>query len=179
VVAEEPVLTVREMRPDEAPIRIGYFHDATDDYLRMLGVDRALLPTREAWQAFYDEDCARPLAERLTYSVLWELDGEPVGFSSTDRIELGEQAFMHLHVLRPERRRVGLGSAFVRLSARHYFSVLGLRRLFCEPNAFNAAPNRAVQRAGFRYLFSHETTPGPINFFQVTTRWVLEGPLDF
>jgi len=177
-MAKRRLLTVREMRPDEAPIRIDYFHDATDDYLRMLGVDRALLTSREAWQAFYDEDCARPLAERLTYSVLWELDGEPVGFSSTDRIEIGEQAFMHLHVLAPERRRSGLGTEFVRLSARHYFGALGLRRLFCEPNACNVGPNRTLLRAGFSYLFSHETTPGPINFFQVTTRWVLEGPLD-
>jgi transposase InsO family protein len=54
----------------------------------------------------------------------------------------------------------------------------GLRRLFCEPNACNVGPNRTLLRAGFSYLFSHETTPGPINFPQVTTRWVLEGPLD-
>ena len=52
--------------------------------------------------------------------------------------------------------------------------MLGLPRLYCEPNAFNVAPNRTLQAAGFRYLFSRHTTPGGINFPQVATRWVLD-----
>jgi RimJ/RimL family protein N-acetyltransferase len=83
---------------------------------------------------------------------------------------------MHLHIVDPALRREGLGVEYVRLSALTYFRVLGLQRLFCEPNAFNTAPNRTLQRAGFRYLLTHETKPGPINFFQTTTRWVLTGP---
>ena len=54
--------------------------------------------------------------------------------------------------------------------------MLELRRLYCEPNAFNVAPNRTLQRAGFTYLFSHEAAPSSINFMQVTTRWVLDRP---
>jgi hypothetical protein len=42
-VGPETLLTVREMRLSEVGIRIGYFHDASDEYLRMLGVDRSLL----------------------------------------------------------------------------------------------------------------------------------------
>jgi RimJ/RimL family protein N-acetyltransferase len=76
----------------------------------------------------------------------------------------------------PSRRRRGLGTILVKLSASRYFEVFALKRLYCEPNALNAAPNRTLQRAGFTYLFSHETIPGPINFLQVTTRWVLERP---
>jgi hypothetical protein len=30
-----------------------------------------------------------------------------------------------------------------------------------------------LQRAGFEYLFTHESKPGPINYHQVTTRWLL------
>jgi RimJ/RimL family protein N-acetyltransferase len=99
-----------------------------------------------------------------------------VGFSSTDRIEFGEQAFMHLHILRTPHRRTGFGTEFVKRSAATYFGVLELRRLYCEPNAFNVAPNRTLQRAGFTYLFSHEAAPSSINFMQVTTRWVLDRP---
>lgn len=106
-------------------------------------------------------------------ALIWELEGETVGFSSADRITFGEEAFMHLHVVKPDLRRRGLGAQFVRLSAGHYFPALELERLFCEPNAFNVTPNRTLQRAGFRYLFTHETQPGPTNFFQATTRWVL------
>ena len=171
-----PRLTVREMRLDEVGLRIDYFHDASDDYLRTLGVDRSLLPAPEAWRAQYEEDYARPLRERLTYLLAWELEGDVAGFSSADRIEFGQQAFMHLHIVRAAQRRSGLGTEFVKQSAATYMRVLELRRLFCEPNAFNVAPNRTLQRAGFTYLFSHEAAPSSINFMQVTTRWVLDRP---
>ncbi|HUW87097.1 MAG TPA: GNAT family protein [Candidatus Paceibacterota bacterium] len=168
-------LSVREMTLADVEVRINYFHDASDDHLRVMGVDRALLPSREDWYAFYEEDLALSIRDRTTYSLLWELDKQIVGFSSVSNIVFGEEAFLHLHILSPTRRQGGLGAEFVRKSAKVYFEVLELKRLFSEPNAFNIAPNRALQRAGFRYLFTHETTPSPINFPQTVTRWVLQG----
>jgi RimJ/RimL family protein N-acetyltransferase len=166
--------TVREMTLSEVDLRIDYFHNATDDHLRVLGVDRALLPSRDSWQAFYEADYARPIAERLNYTLAWELAGRIVGFSSTDNITFGEQAFMHLHIIESGDRRVGMGTEFVRLSAVQYFRVLTLQRLYCQPNAFNVAPNRTLQRAGFRYEFTREMQPSPINFPQPITRWILD-----
>lgn len=164
------------MRLDEVDVRIDYFHDASDDYLLKLGVDRALLPERPAWRAFYEDDFARPLAERDTYNLAWDLDGRLVGFSSVDHIDFGAEAFMHLHIVDEPRRRRGLGTEFVRLSVEHYFQTLELKRLFCQPNAFNVAPNRTLQRVGFRYVFTKEMQPSAINFPQPLTRWVLERP---
>ena len=175
-MTEKPSLRVREMQLAEVEIRFNYFHDASDEHLRTLGVDRTLLPTRDAWRALYEQDYARPIRERDIYSLVWELDDRPVGFSSVDQIVFGKEAFMHLHILSPMRRNSGLGTEFVKESARIYFQVLELERLFSEPNAFNVAPNRTLQRAGFRYLFTHETTPGPLNFPQTATRWVLARP---
>ena len=169
-------LTVREMQLTEVDIRINYFHDASDEHLRLLGVDRSLLPARQAWRAFYREDYARPIRERANYSLVWQHNGQVVGLSSTDRIEFGNEAFMHLHIVEAGLRSAGLGTQFVKLSAHAYFEALELNRLFCEPNAFNIAPNRTLQRAGFRYLFTHEAQPSSINFPQVTTRWVLDSP---
>lgn len=167
---------VREMQLAEVGIRIDYFHGASDQHLRTLGVDRSLLPTPDAWRASYEEDFARPVHARANYSLVWERYGSVVGFSSADRILFGREAFMHLHILDQGMRGQGLGAQFVRESARIYFEVLKLQRLFSEPNALNVAPNRTLQRAGFRYLFSHETKPGPINFPQLATRWVLDRP---
>jgi RimJ/RimL family protein N-acetyltransferase len=167
---------VRPMRLDEVGVRIDYFHDASDSYLLKLGVDRALLPAKDAWRAYYEDDFARPLAERETYNLAWELDGRIIGFSSVDRIDFGEQAFMHLHIVEEPRRRGGLGTEFVRLSVDDYFRTLELRRLFCQPNAYNVAPNRTLQRAGFRYVFTEEMQPSTINFIQPITRWMLERP---
>jgi len=128
------------------------------------GVDRALLPTPGDWIALYEKDYLRPIQERVNYLLIWELDGSTVGFSSADRIVYGDQAFMHLHILNQENRKQGLGVAFVRESARVYFNALGLERLFCEPNAFNVAPNRALQGAGFPVPLTHEAQPSPINY---------------
>jgi RimJ/RimL family protein N-acetyltransferase len=164
------------MRLSQVDIRINYFHDASDEYLRVLGVDRSLLPTRQAWRSFYEKDYQRPIRERENYSLVWERDGQVVGFSTTDRIDFGNEAFMHLHVVEEGLRNTGLGNQFVRLSAQAYFEALELKRLYCEPNAFNVAPNRTLQRAGFRYLFTHKAQPAAINFPQVTTRWILDGP---
>jgi RimJ/RimL family protein N-acetyltransferase len=171
-----PGPTVREMSLSEVGIRIRYFHQASDDYLLALGVDRELLPEPDAWKSFHERDYERPLTERENYALLWELDGQAVGFSSLDHIVFGEEAFMHLHIVEQSWRHRGLGANFVKLSASNYFEVFDLKYLYCEPNALNVAPNRTLQRAGFTYLFSHETIPGPVNFLQVTTRWVLERP---
>jgi RimJ/RimL family protein N-acetyltransferase len=167
-------LHVREMRLDEVGIRINYFHSASDAHLRLMGVNRALLPSPDDWRKFYEEDYARPISERLNYLLVWELDNEVVGFSSTDQIRFGQQAFMHLHILAASHRHSGLGEQFVKESASAYFRVLELQRLYCQPNAFNVAPNRTLQRAGFRYVLTETTTPSPINDPQPVTRWVLE-----
>jgi RimJ/RimL family protein N-acetyltransferase len=172
----EPEPVVREMQLDEVDLRINYFHHSSDEYLRRLGVDRARLLTPEAWRSFYEEDYARPLQERENYSVVWEVDGRTVGFSSADHIVFGKEAFLHLHIVEPQLRREGLGAQFVSMSAEMYFRALELEQLFSEPNAFNTAPNRTLQRAGFRYLFTHEAQPGPMNFLQVTNRWVMDRP---
>jgi RimJ/RimL family protein N-acetyltransferase len=170
------VFVVREMEPSELPVRIDYFHGASDDYLRTLGVDRSLLPAAEAWRSAYELDRSLPVRERQSLTLAWELDGELVGFSSCDRIIFGTQAYMHLHILQSENRRTGLGTEFVKRSAFFYFHFLEIEQLFCEPNAFNVAPNRTLQKAGFHYLFTHEAKPGPFNFFQATTRWVMTRP---
>ena len=72
------------------------------------------------------------------------------------------------------RRNGGAGAPCVQQSVNIYFETLRLKRLFCEPNAFNIAPNRTLQKAGFKYLKTHMTVPGPLNYHQAVTRWVTE-----
>jgi RimJ/RimL family protein N-acetyltransferase len=79
---------------------------------------------------------------------------------------------MHLHIIDPQRRASGLGTQFVRLTAAHLCDVLRLKHLYYEPNAFNAAPNRTLQKAGFSYACSRECRPNPMNTHQATTIWV-------
>lgn len=163
----------RLMLPAEAELIIDYFHRATPDFLAVLGVDRARLPARDAWRAHYASQFAKSVAERESLLVLWQLADTPVGFSTADKIERGARAYIHLHLTDAGYRRQGLGTAFVRATARIYFDTLGVQELYCEPYAFNVAPNLALQKEGFRYVMTHETVPGPLNFRQTVNRWLL------
>ncbi len=166
-------LGAREMLPPEANILISYFHNATPEHLEMLGVDPTRLPSPQAWRELIAAQYALPIESRRAFLVLWLEDGQPVGFSTCDKIVYGERANMHLHVLEPTNRQRGIGTECVRQSVDIYFTKLRLKSLFCEPNAFNVGPNRTLQKANFKYVKTHMTVPGPYNYHQAVTRWVM------
>jgi RimJ/RimL family protein N-acetyltransferase len=139
-------LAVRQMENSEVG-RIDYFHSASKAHLNKLGVDPERLPSKDDWLRQYELDEVQPLEKRRTCQLLWLGDDQPFGFSSVDRIEYMEQANMHLHILDARNRKARYGMECVRLSAALYFDLLKLKRLYCQPNAFNIAPNRALQRA--------------------------------
>jgi len=168
-------LAVREMLSDELGIMPDYFHELTPMDLDRLGVDPLKLPEREKWVSYCNRELELPYEERTNICLIWLADNKPVGFSTADTIKFGVDAKMHLHVITADNRQQGIGTECVSRSAEFYFDVLKLNRLFCEPNAFNIAPNRALQKAGFKYLKTYETNPGYINYHQSVTRWVLEG----
>jgi len=161
------------MLPSEASLIIDTFHNASPEFLNSLGVDPAKLLPREKWSAHYEREFGLPVERRSSFLVLWEDGDKPLGFSTADKIVIGERAFMHLHIFYPERRQRGLGTALVRQTVQVYFDVLQIEELFCEPYALNAAPNRTLQKAGFKYVMTHETVHGPLNFHQPVNRWRL------
>ena len=167
-------LTVRPMMPPEIGLIIDYFHDATPEHLESMGVDPTRLPPRDAWRDRLVRDLAAPIEQRQAFQTIWLDDDRAIGFSTTDRIVFGERANMHLHLVDPDRRNGGAGAPCVRLSVDIYFETLRLKRLYSEPTAFNIAPNRTLQKAGFKYLKTHMTVPGPLNYHQAVTRWAIE-----
>src|SRR5579875_2051650 len=102
-------LAVRPMELPDFDVRVAYFHDASDDHLALLGVDRARLPDPVEWRASFAGNLALPVEQRSEYGVVWELDGELVGFSTADQIQFGVEAHMHLHIVDPERRTASGG----------------------------------------------------------------------
>lgn len=169
-------LSVREMELSEVGFVIDYFHNATPEHLETMGVDPSRLPRRAVWLENYAREYSQPIEQRSTFLAIWLADNAPVGFSTCNPVFYGDRAHMHLHIVAPANRQSGVGVACVKLSAALYFERLKLKRLFCEPNAFNVAPNRTVQKAGFKYLKTHMTVPGALNYHQAVTRWVLERP---
>ena len=165
---------VREMTLEESDIVIDYFLSATPEFLETMGVDPTRRPARARWGAWLKHEFGLPVRERDTFFLIWTEAERAIGFSSCDKIVFGDHTFMHLHVTEPQCRRGGLGAACIRLGLPIYFEKLALRRLYCEPNAYNAAPNRALQAAGFRYVKTHRTVPGRLNYHQAVTRWLFE-----
>jgi RimJ/RimL family protein N-acetyltransferase len=167
-------LSIREMKLDEVGIIANYFHQSTPEHLEILGVDPTRLPPAEKWLEHYQHEYGQPIEKRRTFLVIWNLGDTAIGFSTADKLVYGKEAYMHLHILDAEHRKIGSGTACVRETVKIYFDRLKLERLFCEPNAFNIAPNRTLQKAGFKYLKTYRTVPGPLNYHQPVTRWALE-----
>jgi RimJ/RimL family protein N-acetyltransferase len=167
-------IDVRPMTLKETDRVISYFHDASPEHLDALGVDPTRLPAANQWRAHYERLYEQPIERRSSFLLSWLVDGAFIGFSTADKILFGVQAHMHLHIIDPERRNGGLGVACVARSIELYFQTLQLRGLFCEPNAFNVAPNRTLQKAGFKYVKTYMTVPGPLNFRQAVNRWAFE-----
>lgn len=167
-------MSVRLMTPEESTIIVDYFHGSPPEHLETLGVDPTRLPPQTAWREAIAQQLPLPIERRKNIFVAWLQEDRLIGFSTADKITFGEQAYMHLHIVHAKLRNNGAGTDCVRESVALYFSLLGLKRLFCEPNAFNVAPNRTLQRAGFKYLKTHMTVPGPLNFRQAVNRWVIE-----
>ena len=145
-------LSVREMRFDESDLIIDYFHQSTPEHLEMMGVDPSRLPTPQAWRERFEQDFSRPLDQRMGLLVIWLSDDEPIGFSTCRQDRLRRSGQNAPAYRRP--RRVGgavRASECVRQSVELYFDRLKLRRLVHEPNAFNIAPNRTLQKAGFNH----------------------------
>lgn len=162
-----------EMGPDEVDLVINYFLDADHQFLEGMGVAPKRLPDAAEWRQLLIEDLDRQAWQKKTYYLIWVLDGAPVGHVNINKIVYGDHAFMHLHIWDPQRRREGNGTRFLNGSITRFFELFRLQRLFCEPYAFNPAPNRTLEKTGFAFIKTYETVPGWINYYQAVNRWVL------
>ena len=101
------------------------------------------------------------------------MNNEAIGFSTLDKIVFGKEAYMHLHIIKPDLRAKNVGTLCVKESGKIYLDTFDLESLYCEPNAYNIAPNRTLQKAGFKYLKTHKTVPNQLNYHQSVNRWMI------
>ena len=155
---------------------VDYFLNAEDAFLAGMGVDRSRLPPREEWISSVLRDHDRPSHEKERAYLVWIYGGAEVGHSSINQIEVGESAFIHLHLWSPGHRKAGLGSRFFQLSAAWFVRAFSLKRLYCEPYVNNPGPNRVLLKCGFRLNKRYRTVPGPLNFEQEVNQYVRDFP---
>ena len=167
----EHVLNVREIRESDIDLIADYWSKADPEYLLNMGVDLKKMPARSDFQNMLSNQIKLEYEHKKSFALIWELDGKAIGHSNVNPIEFGNQAFMHLHIWYPEYRGKGLGLNFVKLSVPIFFEKLKLKRLYSEPYALNPSPNKTLPKAGFKFVKSHITIPGSINFEQEVNRW--------
>lgn len=167
-------LSVRPLEAGDIEQIIHYWLQSPPAYLQGMGVDLAKMPAKEEWQTMLTHQLSLPLREKQTYCLIWQLDGKPVGHSNINKISFGKEAYMHLHIWQPAVRKMGLGTSFIKMGLPLFFEAYELERLYCEPYALNAAPNKTLAKAGFRLLKEYTTIPGAINFEQPVCLWEIK-----
>lgn len=166
-------LNVREIGLKDVDLIANYWLDSDASYMESLGVDLRKLPKRAAFKAMLKNQINCPNDEKRSYALIWELDGKQIGHSNVNPLIFGKEAFLHLHIWNSENRKKGIGSKLLKKSLPFYFENLELDCLYSEPYSQNKAPNKTLEKLGFKFIKKYLTTPGSLNFEQEVNQWKL------
>ncbi|RYY66613.1 MAG: N-acetyltransferase [Chitinophagaceae bacterium] len=167
------MLRVRELLHTDIPFIVRYWTESSPEHLQAMGVDLAKVPPAEALAANLRRQLETPLEEKVAYCLIGELDGIPAGHCNTNPTQFGGDAYMHLHLWTPAHRGQGLGTQMVTGALPYFFGKLQLQRLWSQPYALNAAPNKTLEKAGFLFDKEYVTVPGSLNFEQPVKQWLM------
>lgn len=164
-------LEVREMIQKDSEYFVDYWQNSTPQFLTSMGVDITKRPTKQQLLDLTSSQLAVPLNKKKTYFLTWLNQSIPIGCSNLNQIIFGESAYMHIHLYQQNDRQKGLGTEFIVKSIPYYFENLKLKVLYCEPYALNPAPNKTLEKIGFKFVKQYETIPGASNFEQLVNLW--------
>ncbi len=165
------MFSVREIQAPDIELITNYWLNADESFLIGMGVALERMPSREQWQQMLSAQLDQGYQEKQSYCTIWEINGQPVGHCNVNKIKFGEEAYMHLHLWRPDARQKGAGSELLKLSLPYFFENLELEKVLCEPYRFNPGPNRTLEKVGFKLMGTYTTTPGWLNFEQEVNLW--------
>ena len=164
-------MKVRELQVDDIERIVDYFLQSNTEFLKGMGADKSKLPNKKEWIDLLKVELEKPYSEKEFYYIIWLLDDQAIGHSNISKIQYGNSATMHLHLWNKDNRGKGLGVDFLRLTIPYYFKNIELQKIICEPLADNITPNRVLEKLGFNFIRTYETTPGWINFHQTVNRY--------
>ena len=164
-------LSVRELSEQDIPLITHYWLSAAPDFLTSMGVDLTKMPSQAEWEKALLEQLSQTIPVKKSYCLIWQLDGQAVGHSNINKIQIGEEAYMHLHIWETGIRQKGMGTNLVKLTLPYFFECYRLKTLYCEPYALNPAPNKTLEKVGFQFVKKYVTTPGWLNFEQPVNLW--------
>ncbi len=168
------MLKVREIQAADVELVCDYWSNSSPEHLLGMGADPAKFPARADMHQNISKQLTQDYPDKAAYCLIWLQDERPIGHTNINQIQFGKQAYMHLHLWHSATRQKGMGQQLVRLSLPYYFKHFQLQTLFCEPYALNPAPNKTVAKVGFRFVKTHRTIPGSLNFEQEANLWAMD-----
>lgn len=164
---------VRELTVDDIPSILNYWETRSDENLIKMGCDIQKVRSFNSseYSSMLMTQLALPYEQRTVYFVIWMYNDQPIGHSNMGKIQFGEEGTMHLHIWDTYNRQRGIGQEMVKKSLALYFQNFQLKRVICEPNALNEAPNKTLSRVGFEYIKDYQPEPGFFNFPHIQSRW--------
>jgi len=170
---QKTVLSVRELQKEDIDLITDYWLVSDPEFLQGMGVDMNKVPGRDKWKEMLSEQLNQSYNEKKSYCIIWQMDNIPIGHSNINKIIFGEQAYMHLHIWNADTRKKGFGIAFMKMTLPWFFEKYKLKKLYCEPYALNPAPNKILEKTGFKFIKEYITTPGWLNFEQPVNLWMM------
>ena len=167
-------ILIKELDHSNLEYILDYWTLSSDEHLIAMGVDLNKVPSRRSLFEMIGSQIGLSDADKRSLAFVAYLNDEPIGHCNVNEIDPGVEAHMHLHIWNETNRKKGLGAQMVKRSIPLFFERLDLQRLWCEPYAKNEAPNKALIALGFKYVRTHITIPGSINFEQEVHTYVFE-----
>jgi len=168
---DKDLLSVREIQEMDIEPITDYWLQSEPAFLEGMGVDLKKMPTADQWKEMLTEQMNQSYPEKKSYCTIWLVDDKAIGHSNVNKIIFGQEAFMHLHIWKNEYRQKGIGTEMVKRSLSYFFNNLNLEKIYCEPYALNPAPNKTLEKLGFKFVKTYTTIPGWLNFEQPVNLW--------
>ncbi|KXX71275.1 GNAT family N-acetyltransferase [Flammeovirga sp. SJP92] len=166
-------ITLREIQVEDILHLINYWTQSDSKYLKSLGVDLNKLPSEEMFKEMLENQIQQPYSKKQNYALIVLKEEQPIGHVNINEIDFGNAAKMHLHIWKKENRQSGVGTEMIQLAIPYFFKHFQLQKLICEPYAKNNAPNKTLEKVGFKFVKKYTTVPGSINFEQEVNQWEL------
>ena len=168
-----PHIVVREIELKDIDLIADYWLKSDPDYWKSLGVDLNKLPIRSDLIKMLTQQINTPYKDKKSFALIVEVDGQQAGHTNINGIDFAQQAYMHLHIWQSDQRRKGIGTEMIKQALPFYFDKFELQELFCQPYAYNPAPNKTLEKLGFKFVKQYTTVPGSLNFEQEVKLWEL------
>lgn len=164
-------LSISLCTSEQLSLLVNYLTDSEPEYLESMGFAPEKIPPKDQFMAFIHADFAKPEEERIWNFLIWNRDGNPIGYSILDNFTRGAEGHIHAHIFKAEDRLQGYGRFFVKESLDHYFKKFQLQTIIADSVVANGPANRLLENLGFDFEKVHLHPATMITNEVLVKRW--------